>query len=109
MWVQKENVVDKDKLKVVMLGKICILFFLSFSVTPIYFLHMAVDTVLPSVLEFYDNVYALTDYEDKQDADAVWSKMRSDLPGITVYLSQMEILVPSKCLYLRTAPSRSQF
>ncbi len=60
---------------------------------------MAVDTVLPSILEFYDNVYALTDYEDKQDADAVWSKMRSDLPGITVHLSQMEILVPSKCLY----------
>ena len=44
---------------------------------------MAVETVLPSILEFYDNVYGLTDYDDKQDADAVWSKMRSDLPGIT--------------------------
>ena len=42
---------------------------------------MAVDSVLPSVLEFYDNVYKLTEYEDKQDAETVWTKMRSDLPG----------------------------
>ncbi len=42
---------------------------------------MPVETVLPSVLQFYDNVYARTDYDNKTDADAVWSKLRADLPG----------------------------
>ena len=42
---------------------------------------MTADSVLPSVLQFYDNVYKLTEYENKQDADAVWTKMRADLPG----------------------------
>ena len=46
---------------------------------------MAADSVLPSVLQFYDNVYKLTEYEDKQDADVVWTKMRADLPGQLFY------------------------
>ena len=48
---------------------------------------MAVESVLPSILEFFDNVYKLTEYEDKQDAERGWTKMRSDLPGKFVGVS----------------------
>ena len=39
-------------------------------------------TVVPTTLTFFDNVYSQTEYEDKADADAIFSAMRDDLPRV---------------------------